>query len=164
MTFGEKLKKLRKDNALTQEELAERLYVTRTAVSKWELDKGFPAIDSLKAISELFGVSIDELISDQDVCNKRLIDERRSRRYYAAAVAFVALATLFTLLYYFLRNAYLAIGGVLGVVGYVVCALMSKPKYKRAEVKKMVLPYIISRVVILLFVVGLIIYTVLGMV
>ena len=50
MTFGEKLKKLRNDNGLTQEQLADKIFVTRTAISKWETDKGFPSIDSLKAI------------------------------------------------------------------------------------------------------------------
>ena len=50
MTFGGKLKKLRTDSGLTQDELAEKIYVTRTAVSKWESDRGYPNIDSLKAI------------------------------------------------------------------------------------------------------------------
>ena len=63
MTFGEKLKKLRTDKNLTQDELAEKIYVTRTAISKWETDKGYPSIDSLKQLSNLFEVSIDELIS-----------------------------------------------------------------------------------------------------
>ena len=67
MTFGEKLKKLRTDNGLTQDELAEKIYVTRTAVSKWESDRGYPSIDSLKAISKFFSVSIDDLLSSDEV-------------------------------------------------------------------------------------------------
>ena len=47
--FGEKLKKLRTENRITQDELAEKLYVTRTAISKWETGKGYPSIDNLKA-------------------------------------------------------------------------------------------------------------------
>ena len=62
MEFNEKLQQLRKQKALTQEELAKALYVSRTAISKWESGRGCPTIDSLKAISEFFGVSIDELI------------------------------------------------------------------------------------------------------
>lgn len=54
MTFGEKLKKLRIDNRLTQDELAEKIFVTRTAISKWENDKGYPSIDNLKQLSNLF--------------------------------------------------------------------------------------------------------------
>ena len=46
MTFGQKLKKLRNDNNLTQEQLAEMIFVTRTAISKWETDNGYPSIDS----------------------------------------------------------------------------------------------------------------------
>ena len=65
MTFGEKLKKLRTDGGLTQDELAEKIYVTRTAISKWESDRGYPNIDSLKAISKFFSVSIDDLLSGE---------------------------------------------------------------------------------------------------
>jgi len=67
MTLGEKLKKLRADHGLTQEELAEKLYVTRTAISKWESNRGYPNIDALKAISKFFSVSIDELLSSDEL-------------------------------------------------------------------------------------------------
>ena len=67
MTFGEKLRKLRTDSGLTQEELAKKIYVTRTAISKWESDRGYPNIDSLKAISKFFSVSMDDLLSTDEV-------------------------------------------------------------------------------------------------
>lgn len=63
MEFHEKLQELRKSRNLTQEELAEALYVSRTAISKWESGRGYPSIDSLKAISGFFSISIDELLS-----------------------------------------------------------------------------------------------------
>lgn len=63
MEFHEKLQELRKSRNLTQEELAEELYVSRTAISKWESGRGYPSIDSLKAISGFFSISIDELLS-----------------------------------------------------------------------------------------------------
>ena len=63
MEFHEKLQALRKDRGLTQEELAEALYVSRTAISKWESGRGYPSIDSLKEISRYFSVTIDELLS-----------------------------------------------------------------------------------------------------
>jgi len=65
MEFNEKLQELRKSKGLTQEELAEKLYVSRTAVSKWESGRGYPNIDSLKEISMFFSVSIDELLSSE---------------------------------------------------------------------------------------------------
>ena len=63
MEFGEKLQALRKSRGLTQEELAEALFVSRTAVSKWESGRGYPSIDSLKELSGFFSVSIDDLLS-----------------------------------------------------------------------------------------------------
>lgn len=65
MEFHEKLQELRKNNGLTQEELAEALYVSRTAISKWESGRGYPNIDSLKEISRYFSVSIDDLLSSE---------------------------------------------------------------------------------------------------
>ena len=65
MEFNEKLQELRKNKGLTQEELAEILYVSRTAVSKWESGRGYPNIDSLKEISKFFEVSIDDLLSGE---------------------------------------------------------------------------------------------------
>ncbi len=65
MEFNEKLQELRKNRCLTQEELAESLYVSRTAVSKWESGRGYPNIESLKEISKFFSISIDELLSGE---------------------------------------------------------------------------------------------------
>ena len=65
MEFHEKLQELRKRRGLTQEELAEDLYVSRTAISKWESGRGYPNIDSLKEISKYFAVTIDDLLSGE---------------------------------------------------------------------------------------------------
>ena len=67
MEFNEKLQELRKQNGLTQEELAELLYVSRTAISKWESGRGYPSIDSLKAIAKFFSVTVDELLSSDEI-------------------------------------------------------------------------------------------------
>ena len=67
MEFNEKLQELRKQKGLTQEELAEVLYVSRTAISKWESGRGYPNIESLKAISKYFAVSLDELLSSDEI-------------------------------------------------------------------------------------------------
>lgn len=67
MEFNKKLQELRKQREFTQEELAEKLFVSRTAISKWESGRGYPSIDSLKAIAEFFSVSIDELLSNKEL-------------------------------------------------------------------------------------------------
>ena len=65
MLFSEKLKSLRKQNDLTQEELAEKLLVSRQAITKWESGEGTPDIDNLKQISKLFDITIDELVKEE---------------------------------------------------------------------------------------------------
>ena len=77
MEFHEKLQELRKKKGLTQEELAKELYVSRTAISKWESGKGYPNIDSLKEISKFFSVTIDELLSSEELITAAK-DENRS--------------------------------------------------------------------------------------
>lgn len=160
MTFGDKLKRIRSDNGLTQEQLAEKIFVTRTAISKWETNNGYPSIDSLKVISNLFNVSIDELISDADIENKKLLDDKIAKRFYFIAIGFLGLTVLFTILACFLRQPYFSIGSIIGFVGYVVCGFLSKPKYKRLQMRKLIVPYVVSRVVVFAIVFGVIIFTV----
>ena len=78
MEFHEKLQELRKQKNLTQEELSEILFVSRTAISKWESGRGYPSIDSLKAIAEFFGVTIDELLSNRElICSHQKTQHMR---------------------------------------------------------------------------------------
>lgn len=67
MEFNEKLQELRKQRRMTQEELAKELFVSRTAISKWESGRGYPSIDSLKLIAKFFSVTVDELLSSSEV-------------------------------------------------------------------------------------------------
>ena len=67
MEFNEKLQELRRKKGLTQDELAEKLYVSRTAVSKWESGRGYPSIESLKIMSKFFSVTVDELLSSDEI-------------------------------------------------------------------------------------------------
>lgn len=80
MEFDEKLQQLRKQNNLTQEQLAEHLYVSRTAISKWESGKGYPNIDSLKCISKFFSVSIDELLSCEELVTLAQTENRSNMK------------------------------------------------------------------------------------
>ena len=82
MEFNEKLQQLRKQKEITQEELAEAIYVSRTAISKWESGRGYPSIDSLKALSKFFGVTIDELLSGEELLVIAEEDTNRNRNYF----------------------------------------------------------------------------------
>ena len=82
MEFNEKLQELRKKRGLTQEELANSLYVSRTAVSKWESGRGYPGIDSLKAISKFFAVSVDELLSGEELLSAAEEDNRQKENRF----------------------------------------------------------------------------------
>ena len=82
MEFNEKLQELRKQKGLTQEELAEKLYVSRTAISKWELGRGYPNIESLKAIAKFFSVTLDELLSSGEVLTIAEEDNKRKEKHF----------------------------------------------------------------------------------
>ena len=82
MEFNEKLQELRKQRGLTQEELAEKLYVSRTAISKWESGRGYPNIDSLKAIAKFFSVTVDELLSTDEILTIAEEDNKRKETHF----------------------------------------------------------------------------------
>ena len=79
MELNEKLQQLRKQKNLTQEELAQALYVSRTAISKWESGRGYPSIDSLKAIAKFFGISVDELLSGEQLLTRAEAEHKQKR-------------------------------------------------------------------------------------
>ena len=97
MEFNEKLQALRRQKGWTQEELAARLYVSRTAVSKWESGRGHPNLDSLKALAALFSLSVDELLSSDEILKIAELDSRRKDARVRALV-FGALDTSLSLL------------------------------------------------------------------
>ena len=100
MEFNEKLLELRKQKGLTQEELANALYVSRTAISKWESGRGYPSIDSLKTISDFFGITLDELLSADKVLTLAKEDSKQKENVFINTV--FALLDIIVLLLLFL--------------------------------------------------------------
>ena len=82
MEFNEKLQGLRKQKGLTQEELAEKLYVSRTAISKWESGRGYPNTESLKEIAKFFSVTVDELLSSGEVLTIAEEDSKLKEKHF----------------------------------------------------------------------------------
>ncbi|MBR2742586.1 MAG: helix-turn-helix transcriptional regulator [Clostridia bacterium] len=109
MEFHEKLQKLRKDRGLTQEELAAALFVSRTAVSKWESGRGYPGIDSLKEISKFFSVSIDELLSGEKLIS--IAENENRKNIQRTCGLMIGTADLLSLLMIFLPLYPMAVGG-----------------------------------------------------
>ena len=99
MEFHEKLQILRKQRGLTQEELAERLFVSRTAVSRWESGRGYPGIDSLKAVAAFFSVSIDDLLSGEMLLSTAEADDRQTKWQNCCLVSGVLDCSVFLFLF-----------------------------------------------------------------
>ena len=87
MEFNEKLQELRKSRSITQEELAEALLVSRTAISKWESGRGYPSIDSLKEISRFFSVAIDDLICSEEMIS---VAENEKKEFADKSVSLIS--------------------------------------------------------------------------
>ena len=86
MEFNEKLQELRKGKGLTQEELAQAIFVSRTAVSKWESGRGYPSIDSLKEIARFFSITIDDLICSDEMISVAENEKREFADKYISLI------------------------------------------------------------------------------
>ncbi len=75
MTLGEKIKEARKQCGLSQEQLAEKMAVSRSAVAKWEANNGLPDVENLKALAQLLNVSVDYLLDDGEVIDEVVMRE-----------------------------------------------------------------------------------------
>ena len=114
MEFHEKLQELRKRKGLTQEELAERLFVSRTAVSKWESGRGYPNIDSLKAAAKFFSVTVDELLSGDELLTVAEEDGRQKEQHLRSFV--FGLLDLSAVMFFFLPLFGQVSGGIVSEV------------------------------------------------
>ena len=129
MEFHEKLQELRRRKGLTQEDVAAELFVSRAAVSKWESGRGYPNIDSLKAIARFYGVSIDDLLSGDELLTIAEEDQKAQEDRFCHQV--FGLLDLCTLLWCFLplfaqrmEDAVLGVSLLVltGVAGYMKAA------------------------------------------
>lgn len=81
MDFHKILKKKRIENNLSQENLAERLNISRQSISKWENDKGYPNIETLLRISEIFNITVDELLKGDSYLKDKIIQDSKKLKY-----------------------------------------------------------------------------------
>lgn len=95
MKFNENLKYLRKEANLTQENLAERLNVSRQAVTKWESGQSLPDIENLKQMADLFGVTMDSLVGDVETKKESIINKKINDIGYFIFAQIILLGALF---------------------------------------------------------------------
>lgn len=153
MEIGEKIRMLRTEAGMTQGDLASRLAVTRTAVSKWETGKGWPGVDSLKLIADEFNVTIDALVSDEDV------EQKRGKRYYWAAITCALGAMAFAVIsYQGLMPRGLAFASTWStcgcIIGYVVFSFLFSRSSERVGLRQMIVGRIVVVLVVMIAMLG----------
>ncbi|MCM1328337.1 MAG: helix-turn-helix domain-containing protein [Ruminococcus sp.] len=109
MNLCEKIKTMRQQAALSQEQLAEKLNVSRQAVTKWETGKGIPDIVNLIAISEEFDLSLDELIKDDIAVKNKIIADSSSKKWHILVIVYL-LAIVAYIAYFAFCHRILMIG------------------------------------------------------
>lgn len=141
MTLQEKIIKLRKKNGWSQEELADKLYVTRQAVSKWESGQSLPDVEKIVHMSKLFGVTTDYLLNDEigteDIIEESASNDKKileqadvdafldnARKRTKLCAIFLSLMFLSPVVFYILKLAsvenYKLIGGIVGIVVFAI--------------------------------------------
>ncbi|MEI4803375.1 helix-turn-helix domain-containing protein [Bacillus sp. NPDC077411] len=96
MNIGEKIKHLRLINKMTQEDVANQLFISRQVISKWELGKSLPNLTNLLALSKLFNVSIDSLLKEDSNLQNQIIKQSNYKRYLM--MTYVYIYSLFTII------------------------------------------------------------------
>lgn len=145
MELNETLQQLRKQKGLTQEEVAQALYVSRTAVSKWESGRGTPSIDSLKALARFYSITIDELLTGAQAL--RIAEDeihQKAKRHLELVFGLldISCALFFFLPFFAQRSA----GAVTAVA---LPALLDAPAYLKAIFWLVVLGLFLSGILML---------------
>ncbi|EZT42068.1 MULTISPECIES: helix-turn-helix domain-containing protein [Staphylococcus] len=81
MKFHEKLKQERKKLNLSQEDLANKINISRQSISKWEREKGYPNIETLIELSELFDITVDELLKGDDFLKDKIVKDSKKLKH-----------------------------------------------------------------------------------
>lgn len=132
MELGKQIRKYRKEQSLSQDELAERVYVSRQTISNWENDKSYPDVNSLILLSEVFHTSIDNLIKgDVEVMKEQVKNEDRKEFEKISRIFSVLFLTMMITpipLIHYLKYAGIAIWVLLAVVTLYFSFIVEKKK------------------------------------
>lgn len=95
MKVSQVLKEIRQKHGLTQDDLAQKLRVSRSAIARWESEKGIPDIGNLIAISREFNISLDTLIKEDERLEKKIIEDSKAKKWHYLVILY-----LFSILVY----------------------------------------------------------------
>uniref|UniRef100_UPI0034508205 helix-turn-helix domain-containing protein n=1 Tax=Carnobacterium alterfunditum TaxID=28230 RepID=UPI0034508205 len=95
MKIEEVIKEKRKEKGLTQEELAQQLFISRQLISKWENKKSYPDLQQLIKLSDIFNISLDELMRGDQKMTKKLTMSLKNKRLFQLTIGILAIITLF---------------------------------------------------------------------
>ncbi len=109
MNFSEKIKEIRKKQDFTQEQFAEKIFVSRNAVAKWESNRGYPDIQNLITISELFDISLDDLIKNDKKVKTKIILDSASKKWHILVIIYL-IAIIIYIGYFHFSHKILMIG------------------------------------------------------
>lgn len=104
MNLGEKIKDCRTKAGLSQEQLAERIHVSRQAVTKWETGRGIPDIANLIALSEEFDISLDELVKEDGAVKRKIISDSASKKWHILVIVYLVAIVLYIAYFAFWHN------------------------------------------------------------
>lgn len=135
MNFSKQLKKYRELNGYSQETLAEKIYVTRQTISKWENDKTYPDIHNLIALSVLFDITLDELVKGDVETMKKIVNSEHTDKNTKGMLFFILLALIVGVpsITIFGAKGYLPFG-ILWAISMIFALKIEKEK-KKANVK-----------------------------
>lgn len=104
MNFNEKIKEIRKKQNLTQEQFAEKIFVSRNAVAKWESNRGYPDIQNLITISDVFGISLDDLMKNDKKLTKKIISDSASKKWHILVIVYLITIIIYIAYFQFIHK------------------------------------------------------------
>lgn len=106
MDFSKNLKELREKNNLTQEEIAQKIKISRQSISNWERGKSYPDLEKIIMIKEIFNITLDELILGDLTLKNKLINDGKHKvfKYIAGVMIGIIIWVLIALVIYFIIN------------------------------------------------------------
>lgn len=132
MELGKQIRKYRCDFSMSQEELAEKLFVSRQTISNWENDKSYPDVNSLVLLSEVFHTSIDHLIKGDMTMMKEKIKEEDKKEFEKAS-------QIYTILFFIMIISFIPLikfCGYIGMIIWIILMILTLYTAFRVEKKK----------------------------